>query len=109
MGSMHIVDFYLGFVPMSVMTADDHRVAHLLRYLGAATGPVTTSTSRSSISSGAFLWGPVARGLDKLGVTANMVTLSSLGLSVITMVLLATGHFMAAFWMMIIAVSCEHG
>ena len=56
-----------------------------------------------------FYWltDPVARGLGRLGIRPNHVTLFSLLLAGATAVALAMGHFMIGFWLFFAAIACD--
>ena len=56
-----------------------------------------------------FYWltDPIARGLGRLGVRPNHITIFSLLLAVATAVALGGGRFMIAFWILFVAIACD--
>ena len=56
-----------------------------------------------------FYWltDPIARGLGRIGVRPNHITIFSLFLAIATGVVLAMGHFMRGFWLFFATIACD--
>lgn len=103
---MHPIDLYGGLIPMVALCVEIILSFFFFSFV-ANKWPTDYAHEPFFYRYWRFNVSPLARLLDSLGVTPNMVTIGSTLLTAIAAALIATDHMMAAMWMLILATSCD--